>query len=88
MLCLKRKSAMTPAETKNLRAMKGKFVEVKWRNPEWDWPYFRLLEIDQDDATIKLRGMDFPDGSAKHDGNEFWADWRDVTNIEPVMVRI
>ena len=79
---------MTPAEAKNLRTMKGKFVEVKWRNPADDWPYYRLLLINPLSASIKLRGMDFPDGRAKHDGDEFWADWSDVADIQPVMISI
>ena len=82
LLCLKPERAMTHAEAKNLRTMKGKLVEISWRKPEDDWPYFLLLEVSAKDSTIKLRGMDFPDGSAKHEGDEFWADWRDVTNIE------
>jgi hypothetical protein len=79
---------MTPSEAKNLLTMKGKLVEITWRKPEDDWPYFRLLEVSAKDSTIKLRGMNFPDGSAQHDGDEFWADWRDVMSIESVMVRI
>lgn len=79
---------MTPAEAKNLRAMKGKFVQVTFRNPDDDWPYYCLMEVSANDSTIKLRGMDFPDGSAKHAGDEFWTDWRDVVKIVPVMVRI
>ena len=79
---------MTPAEVKNLSEMKGKFVQIKWRDPADDWPYYRLLEVDAKASTIKVRGMDFPDGSAKHDGDEFHADWSDVRKIEPVMVRV
>lgn len=88
LLCLKLGVDMTAAEAKNLRAMKGKFVKVEWRKPEDDWPYFRLLEVNERTSTIKLRGMDFPNGTAKHDGDEFWVDWLDVKHIEPVMVRI
>ena len=79
---------MTPAEAENLRELKGKYVQIKWRDPAHDWPYYRLLEIRSRTGTIKLRGMDFPNGSAKHDGDVFWADWSDVRDIEPVMVRI
>ena len=79
---------MMPAEAKKLRELKGKFVQIKWRDPADDWPYYRLLEIRSRTGLIKVRGMDFPDGSAKHDGDEFWAEWADVREIEPVMVRI
>lgn len=74
---------MTKDEAKNLRAMKYRYVKIVWRNPEYDWPYFRLLEVDTEDDTIKLHGIDFPDGSAERDVDEFWADWRDVESIEP-----
>ena len=47
---------MTPDEAKNLSAMKGGLVEISWRNPDDDWPYFRLLEVSEKDSTIKLRG--------------------------------
>lgn len=79
---------MTPAEEKNLRSMRRKYVQIKWRDPSHDWPYFRLMKVSAKDDTIKLRGMDFPDGSAKHEGDEFWVDWRDIVEIEPVVVRI
>ena len=81
---------MTPAEAKNLRTMKGKFVRIDWRNPYNDWPYFRLLEVSQKDSTIKVRGMDYPleFGGHKHDGDAFYADWGDVKAIEPVIVLI
>ena len=81
---------MTPAEAQYLRELKGRFVQIKWHDPADDWPYYRLLEVRSRTKTIKLRGMDFPKhlGGWKHDGNEFWADWSDVREIEPVMVRI
>lgn len=76
---------MTSAEAKRLRALKGQPVKIDWWNPNHDWPYFRLLKINAEDCTIKLRGMYFPDGSATHDGGKFWVDWRDVKCIAPVM---
>jgi len=81
---------MTPADAQNLRAMKGRFVKITWRNPNDDWPYFRLLEVNAKASTIKVRGMDYPAqfGGHKHDGDEFVTDWHDVKEIEPVMVRI
>lgn len=81
---------MTPAEAKNLRSMKGKFVQIKWRDPDQDWPYYRLLALDAKASTIKVRGMDYPShlGGHKHDGDEFHADWSDVVHIQPVMISI
>lgn len=81
---------MTREEAQSLSAMKGRYVQVTWRNPNHDWPYYRLLEVNARSGTIKLRGMDYPThlGGYKHDGDEFHADWNDVKEIEPVMVRI
>lgn len=79
---------MTPAEAKNLKTLKNRYVRITWRDPRDDWPYYRLLDIRSRDGTIKLRGMDYPDGSAKHDGDVFWADWADVLDIEPVVVQV
>lgn len=79
-------SAMTPAEAKNLMAMKGKLVYIEWRRQEDDWPYFLLLDVDAKAGTIKLRGMDCPQelGRYKHDGDEFHADWNEIKKIKPV----
>lgn len=74
---------MKPAEVKNLTAMLGKFVMVSFYSPDDDWPYYRLLEIDPDDSTIRLRGVDYPAhlGGHKHDGDEFWIDWEEVKDV-------
>ena len=73
---------MTQDEAKNLRAMKYRYVKIVWRNPEYDWPYFRLLEVDAEDDTIKLRRID----NAEREVDEFWTYWRDVKSIEPVQI--
>lgn len=75
---------MTAAEAKNLRSLKGKRVRIEWKNPNDDWPYFRLVSIDARDSTIKLRGISYMDGGhlCRHDGDEFWADWSSVRSIE------
>ena len=75
---------MTPAEAKNLSAMIGKLVEVEWGDEIGDWPYFILLEVCAEDATIKMRGADYPDKTAKHAGDITWYDWRDVREISRV----
>lgn len=75
---------MTPAEHKNLKALVGKLVEIKWRDPLDDWPYFVLLKVKRGDDAIYLRGADFPDGSGTHDGDEFWTDWSGVVSIKEV----
>jgi hypothetical protein len=77
---------MTPADAKNLRAVKGMYVRITWRNGADDWPYFRLLSISRRVSMIKLRVLGSPDGSSKHAGDEYWMDWRDVESIVPVVV--
>lgn len=72
---------MTPAEAKNLSAMIGKLVEVEWSDEIGDWPYFILLEVCAEDDTIKLQGADYPDKTAKHDGDCTWYDVRDIGDI-------
>jgi len=73
---------MTPAQFKNLRDLVDRRVVVEWVKPEHDWPHFTLIDVDKETATIFLRGETFPDGSAMHDGDAFWADWSDVRSIK------
>ena len=75
---------MTPAEAKNLTAMLGKLVEVERGDEIGDWPYFILLEVCAEDDTIKMKGADYPDKTAKHSGDCTWYDWRDVREITRV----
>ena len=49
---------------------KPTLVQIKWRDPENNWPWFLLLEMRGD--WLHLQGADYPDGSAKHDGDCFW----------------
>lgn len=79
-------NTMTSADAKNLRAVKGMYVRITWRNGVDDWPYFRLLSISQRDSTIKLRGIGSQDGKWNHGGGVFWTDWCDVESIVPVVV--
>lgn len=81
---------MTPAEAKNLRALRRRYVEVKWRDPNDDWPFYRLLAVNQKDGTVKLRGMDYPRslGGWKHAGDEFWADWQDIKSLNETLVGV
>lgn len=78
---------MTPAELSgnaeilNWRAARGRLVEIRWRDPRDDWPYFVVLRVHGPLRAVLLRGDDYPDGSAKHDGDEFWADMADVAEF-------
>jgi hypothetical protein len=50
--------------------MKKMLVKIEWADPESDWPWFWLLKLKGD--WLHIQGADYPDGSAKHDGNSFW----------------
>lgn len=56
-----------------------RLVEIEWRNPDSDWPWFWLLRMDGE--WLELKGADFPDGSAKHDGDSFWVHKSDVRTM-------
>ena len=76
---------MSPAQFKNLRALVDKRVVIEWKNPADDWPHFTLIDVDHESSTIQLRGEDYPDGNAKHDGDVFWADWSDVKSLKELQ---
>jgi len=76
---------MTLAEIKNRKELKGKHVEIRWRHQRMDWPYYVLLDVN-DDGTLWLQGADYPDGSASHDGGIFWAmadEAKDARAVSP-----
>ena len=53
-----------------------KLVHIEWHDPESDWPWFWLLNVRGE--WLHLQGADYPDGSAKHDGDCFWVHKSDV----------
>lgn len=57
--------------------MIGERVHISWKDPSTDWNKFMVLGIDN--GMILLRGMD--DGETKHDGDKFWAQLSDVSEI-------
>lgn len=58
----------------------GTLLKIKWRDPNADWPYFWLVKTGRE--RIKLKGADYPDGSANHDGGVFWARVDSMDSIE------
>ena len=54
-------------------------VQIEWSNQESDWPWFWLLGTNGE--WLHLQGADYPDGSAKHDGDCFWAHKSDVQTM-------
>lgn len=67
----------------DLRPYVGRYVEIRWRDPCHDWPYYRLLAVGKEQAF--LRGEDSPDGECIHDGDEFCAPIKDVLSIKVVV---
>ena len=64
----------------------GKFVKIKWKDPDNDWPFFQVLELSKGGKRIKLRGMPFPDGTGIHVGDEFWIKVSEVENLSVVIL--
>lgn len=72
-----RKPLIAPSERVNpMPKKKPKLVWIEWRDPESDWPWFFLLG--RRGGRLHLQGADYPDGSAKHRGDCFWAHESDV----------
>lgn len=54
-------------------------VQITWADGS-DWPWFYLLEMRGE--WLNLQGADYPDGSAKHDGDCFWVHKSVVAKIK------
>ena len=63
----------------------GALLKIRWCDPSHDWPYFWLADVNIGQERIRLKGADYPDGSAKHDGDVFWALISEIDNIEVVV---
>ena len=55
---------------------KPTLVQIEWRDPASDWPWFYLLKMRGE--WMHLQGADYPDGSAKHVGDCIWVHKSDV----------
>lgn len=55
---------------------KDPLVHIDWAATDADWPWFRLLSVRGE--WVQLQGVDYPDGSASHAGDSFWAHRRDI----------
>lgn len=58
-------------ESLTAQADRRELVNIVWNNPDSDWPWFYML--DTKPGWVKLKGADYPDGTAKHRGDVFWA---------------
>lgn len=58
---------------------KPTLVQIEWRDPANDWPWFWLLGMRGE--WLHLQGADYPDGSAKHEGDCFWVHKSDVQMV-------
>lgn len=61
-----------------MRAKKT-LVEITWRDPLHDWPWFYLLA--EHEGWLFLQGADFPDGSGKHEGDCFCVRRNEIRTI-------
>lgn len=75
---------MTPAEIQNWKELKGQLVKVDWKDSGSDWPYFFVRNVNARKGMVQLQGADYPDGSAKHDGDVFWAMAHEVQRFSAV----
>lgn len=62
---------------------KKELVRVEWRNPDHDWPYFTVEKYEKA-GWIRLRGADYPDGSATHRGDVILCHSSDFHSIEVI----
>ena len=60
----------------------GKFVEIEWKRPEDDWPFFQVVDLSKHGKWIRLRGMDYPDGTGKHTGGVFWSKTKRIKMLK------
>lgn len=67
------------------KSLIGADVCITWRREDDDWPYFLVLKVRPKKGLLKLRGMAYPDGSAQHDGDEFWCSAREIRGMERVV---
>lgn len=57
----------------------GRAVEIHWVNPDDDWWFFRIEDVRR--GRIALTGMTDDEGQ-KHDGDFFWCDAEEITDIK------
>lgn len=59
-------------------------VKVTWASIEFgEWPYFHFLETFEG-GWVKLKGANYPDGSAKHDGSIIIVHRSELKEIEVI----
>lgn len=59
--------------------MERSLVKIEWADPAHDWPWFYLIRVRGE--FLLLQGADYPDGSAKHDGDTFWVHRSEAKTI-------
>lgn len=59
-----------------------RLVKIEWEEYSGDWPYFYLDGFEGE--WVKLTGADYPDGSAKHEGDSFWIHKSDIKSMQEV----
>ena len=64
------------AKASKLTDLLGKKVTIEWKDDS-DWNSFKVLGIDN--GMICIKGI--CDGDAPHDGDQFWAQLSDISEI-------
>lgn len=67
--------------------LKGCLVKIKWCDVSADWPYFTVVDVTlytEQQPSLILQGADYPDGSIKHEGDQFTAFASEIEKIEVV----
>jgi len=60
---------MTLERIKSLcKFYKGQDVIIVWHDPSWDWPTYKVLDVDTDRDGVTLQGITTPAGY-NHDGD-------------------
>lgn len=62
----------------------GTLIKIDWRDQLNDWPYFVIVDSARD--RIKIKGADYPDGTAKYNGATFWAEMNEIKSLVEVCM--
>ncbi len=55
-------------------------VKIRWVDPFNDWPNFYL--VCRQGRRVLLKGRDWPEQNAKHEGDSFWVWLDEIKSVE------
>lgn len=70
---------MKAEKLKKRSLRKGQNVFIIWKNPDYDWHWFVLLDFSDKWKWIYLQGRDSPHG--KSDESKFWVRAEEISTI-------